>query len=97
MPDIVKLRYYISKIVECSPDEASVPPSLRNIKDKSDNSVITAAVGMVAMSSRNPTIQERLSISLASNLSFEDAVIDVLQYIVEAINFAKENEKNVSD
>ena len=97
MPDIAKLRYYINKIVECSPDEASVPPSLRNITEKSDNSVITAAVGMFVMTSKNPNIQERLNISLASNLSFEDTILDVLQYILCAVEFAKENEKNVSD
>lgn len=97
MPDIIKLRYYLSKIVECSQDEASVPPSLRNIAEKSDNSVITAAVGMFVMTSKNPNIQERLNISLASNLSFEDAILDVLQYILCAVEFARENEKNVSN
>lgn len=97
MPDIKKLRYYLEKIVEFGPDAELVPPTLRNINDKSDTSVITAAVDIFTMMSRNPHIQERLNISLASNLSFEDTLLDILQLILDAAKFAKENEKNVSD
>ena len=97
LKDIAKLRYYISKIVECSSDEESVPPSLRNINDKSDTSVITAAVTLFMMMSRNPDIRERLNVSLATNLSFEDTILDILQLVLDAIEFGKEDEKNVSN